>query len=99
MKGKFYETAFSFIDNEFFGNQAVYGGAIYVNLATINIRIANNQFINNSALDGGAFHQSNLGFNLWGFLLNQIFRLGKLFQVSISHGNTKLFFLKKFSIQ
>ena len=41
----------NFTDNEFIGNQAVYGGAISAEAPFMSLYIQNNQFINNSAVN------------------------------------------------
>ena len=46
----------NFTDNEFIGNQAVYGGAISVESPFMTLSIQNSKFINNSAVNGGGIY-------------------------------------------
>ena len=43
--------------NEFFGNTALYGGAIYLDNALMKLHLIDNVFQSNSAIDGGAIYK------------------------------------------
>ena len=62
MIGKLFYSTISFKETQFFGNQAVYGGAIYLSVGNSLLDIWEAHFVNNSALNGGAIYTAKLGF-------------------------------------
>ena len=48
------------IENQFIGNVAVYGGAVYIEGEYLSLSMKNNLFLRNFALNGGALYKTSL---------------------------------------